>query len=116
MTRRRATDLATTCPECKQEVGGYVVRAEVLTVEDIVQLLGGVVNKRTVTKWIVDDLLRGYTLPGVRGWLVDVVDFESGLERLKRRPRRGRRRADVAPPTDAPAASASPLPALRRVQ
>lgn len=116
MSARRPSSFTTTCPECKADVGGYVVSAEVLTVEDIVQLLGGVVNKRTVTKWIVDDLLHGYTLPGVRGWLVDVVDFEAGLERLKRRPRRARRRSGADHPTDALHTEAATPPPLRRVQ
>lgn len=91
-TRRPASKppdgLQSKCRKCGTGLGGVVARLELLTVADIVEMLGDRIHRDTVQAWIRSGLVRGFQLPGVRGWLVDADHFLADLEALRRQPRR----------------------------
>lgn len=81
--------LRTSCPRCEVALEGFIAPLHVLTVPDIVRLLGGKLRRAAVEAWIRSGHVRGFKLPGVRGLLVEVGDFSDDFEVLKRRSARG---------------------------
>lgn len=81
----------TECPDCSAPLRGVLIRQELLTAEDIVEIFGSVVSLRTAKAWLRQEWARSFRLPGMRHRVVSAREFVAAIEERKRQPGRGRR-------------------------
>jgi hypothetical protein len=81
----RMITLETTCRHCAQDLGGYVIRGEVMYVDDIAAFFSNRVTRETVNTWFLNGTLTGNRLPGIRGWWTTVAQFQEDLKKSQRK-------------------------------
>lgn len=77
--RRVAT---TICATCDVDLGGRVLRGEVLFADDIVTIFEPKASRATVNRWLRGPVLSGESSVGIRGRWITVVAFEADLRKL----------------------------------
>lgn len=79
--RKAGTIVATTCVGCGSELGGGVLRGEVLSANELVTIFAKA-SRATVNRWLAGPLLSGRNTPGIRGSWITVAAFEADLKKL----------------------------------
>lgn len=73
--------VSTNCAGCGIELGGRILRGEVLYADEIVTIFAKA-SRATVNRWLSGPLLSGRNTPGIRGWWITVAAFEADLKKL----------------------------------
>ena len=84
MSESERTKFRTECSNCGSEVGGYIVNTQLLTTAEVTELTGGILTARVIRGLNRSGRLRGFSVPGVRGYVFDAHELFADLERLKR--------------------------------
>lgn len=82
LTRIRVGE-TTECPNCGVALGGFVARLELLSLSNVVAVLGDSVSADQIGDWIRRGLLRGFKVAGVRGLVIEANDFLADIDALK---------------------------------
>lgn len=74
--------MTTTCATCNANLGGRVLRGEVLFVDDLLTIFEPKASRATVNRWLKGPVLSGQSTVGVRGRWITVVAFEADMRKL----------------------------------